>query len=270
MPRPQYGPILNIVAEAQKKHPDFTFNPEDPATDQFLKNILKEVAELFPDSGIIHFGGDEVHFGWGQWPTLPGVKKLIDKEGFDLKAIEKRFNQRFSKVINELGYKTGGWDEIAHTGIDPEKSVVFWWRHDKPKELFHSLNSGYDVVLCPRRPCYFDFVQHSSHQSGRRWGGFNPLSDTYGFPYQLKLPENPKGKILGIQACLWTETTVTQKRRDFMTFPRLLALAEAAWTPETRKDYKSFELRLKPHLPQLQARGIYPYNPLTNSPEVKK
>lgn len=261
---PQFG------GGGSKKNPDFTFNPVDPATDNFLKDILDEVAGLFPDAGVIHFGGDEVHFGWQQWPELPGVKKLMEEEGLQLKDIETRFNLRFAKVINQLGYKTGGWDEIARTGMDPKRSVVFWWRHDKLKELSLSLSKGYDVVLCPRRPCYFDFVQHASHKSGRRWGGFNPLSDTYGFPDQLKLPAESKGRVLGIQACLWTETTATQQRRDFMTFPRLLALAEAAWTPKEGKDFVEFEKRLKPQLPQLKERGIGYYDPFDNSPEVKK
>ena len=113
-------------------------------------------------------------------------------------------------------------------------------------------------------------MQHKSHKSGRRWGGFNPLSDTYAFPDKLQLPLNPKGRIVGIQACLWTETTVTQERRDFMTFPRLLALAEAAWTPAERKEFSGFEDRLKSHLPQLKERGIHYYDPFADSPEVKK
>ena len=86
----------------------------------------------------------------------------------------------------------------------------------------------------------------------------------------MKLPGQYNGKILGVQACLWTETTVTQKRRDFMTYPRLLALAEAAWTDQPGKDFKSFESRLKQHLPQLKQRGIYFYDPFSNTPEVKK
>lgn len=261
---PQFG------GGGSKRHPDFTFNPADPATDAFLKDILKEVAQLFPDAGVIHYGGDEVHFGWEKWPTLPSVKKLMKEEGLKLKDVERRFNQRFAKVINDLGYKTGGWDEITHAGLNKDKSLVFWWRHDKPKELHYALKEGYEVILCPRRPCYFDFVQHDSHKSGRRWKGFVPIEDTYAFPDTLELPASFSGKISGIQACLWTEATATQERRDFMTFPRLLALAEAAWTPKKVKNFKQFETRLKNHLPQLKARGFSYYDPFTNSPEVKR
>ncbi|MBT8045299.1 MAG: beta-N-acetylhexosaminidase, partial [Verrucomicrobiae bacterium] len=131
---PQFG------GGGSKRHPDFTFKPMDPATDAFLKDILKEVAELFPDAGVIHYGGDEVHFGWEKWPAIPAVKKLMKEENLELKDVERRFNQRFAKVINDLGYKTGGWDEITHAGIPKDKSLVFWWRHDKPKELHHALN----------------------------------------------------------------------------------------------------------------------------------
>jgi len=254
-----------------KKHPDFTFNPADPATDAFLNDILREVAGLFPEAEVIHFGGDEVHFGWEKWSSLPQVAQLMHQEKLTLKEVEKRFNQRFAKVINELGFKTGGWDEISHAGLPPEKSLVFWWRHDKMKELNYSLKHGFDVVLCPRLPCYFDFVQDKSHTLGRRWAGkIVALEDTYGFPDSLKLPQNTKGRVIGIQGNLWTETTQTQEQRDFMTFPRLLALAEAAWTPKRAKEFSSFELRLKSHLPQLKARGIHYFDPFAQNSEVKK
>jgi hexosaminidase len=114
-------------------------------------------------------------------------------------------------------------------------------------------------------------VQHRSHKKGRRWGGFNSLDQVYKFPESLKnLKEGDWKLIQGIQACLWTETTLTQARRDFMTFPRLTALAEAAWTAADRKDYTSFESRLKFHIPQLKARGLSVYDPFTNSPEIRK
>lgn len=253
-----------------KRHGEFTFHPASPATDAFLTNILDEVKGLFPDAGIIHYGGDEVHYGWDKWPMLPAVKQRMEQDKVELKDIEKAFNQRMAKVINGLGYKTGGWDEVAYAGLHPKKTVIFWWRHDKPESLYHSLKSGYEVILCPRKPCYFDFVQHDSHKVGRRWDGFVPIKDTYQFPDTLKLPKQYSGRVLGIQACLWTEETETQARRDFMAFPRLLALAEAAWTPQKSKNFVSFEKRLKTHLPQLKARGIGFYDPFAHSPEVEK
>ena len=251
------------------KWPRFTFNPAKAETLRFLDAVLQEVAGLFPDAGVIHFGGDEVHFGWQKWTSLPEVQDLMQREGLrDLAGVEAWFNRRMAGAINGLGFKTGGWDEIAARNLPADKTVVFWWRHDKPEVLRAALDAGYPVVLCPRRPCYFDFVQHDSHKVGRRWGGFNPIEDVYRFPEGLNLSAGDEAKILGVQACLWTETTVTQERRDFMTWPRLVALAESGWTPAARKDAAGFLQRLPAHLPRLKELGLGFYDPFARTPEV--
>ncbi|MCW1924809.1 beta-N-acetylhexosaminidase [Luteolibacter arcticus] len=251
------------------KWPHFTFNPAKKETLSFLDDILKEVAALFPEAGVIHVGGDEVHFGWHEWPKLQEVQALMKKERLkDLAAVETWFIRRMSMTINGLRFQTGGWDEIASRDLPRDKSLVFWWRHDKPQVLHDALKNDYSVVLCPRRPCYFDFVQHDSHKVGRRWGGFNPLSEVYAFPAALKLSAADEKQVRGIQACLWTETAVTQARRDFLIWPRLVALAEAAWTPDSRKDFSTFEQRLPAEIEWLRAKGIKPYDPSANSPEI--
>lgn len=258
-----------LQPKSQQKWPHFTFNPAKPATLAFLDEVLAEVAGLFPEAGVIHFGGDEVHFGWQHWSELPEVRELMQKEKLkDLAAVEAWFNRRMAATIKRLGCKTGGWDEIAARGLPADETVVWWWRHDKPQVLKQALQAGYPVILCPRRPCYFDFVQHESQQVGRRWGGFNPLPAIYQFPRSLKLSAAEEKQVLGLQACLWTETTITQTRRDFMTWPRLIALAEAAWTAESKKDFESFQVRLKPQFDWLKSRGIGFYDPFANSPEV--
>ncbi|OYV04401.1 MAG: beta-hexosaminidase [Verrucomicrobiales bacterium VVV1] len=252
-----------------KKWPNFTFNPAKPETLAFLDDILKEVAALFPNAGMIHFGGDEVNFGWKKWPELPEVQTLMKKENLkDLPAIETWFNRRMAGTINGLGLKTGGWDEIAERGLPKDKTVVFWWRHDKPGILRKALDDGYPVVLCPRRPLYFDFLQDPTHKTGRNWGGINPLADVYEFPAGLKLSEKDETQVLGLQACLWTETCLTQARRDFLTWPRLVAVAESGWTAASRKDFASFEARLKPQIGWLVANGIATWDPFGKPPEV--
>lgn len=252
-----------------KKWPHFTFNPAKPETLAFLDDILTEVAALFPYAGMIHFGGDEVNFGWKKWTELPDVQALMKKEDLkDLPAIETWFNRRMAATINRLGMKTGGWDEIAERELPKDKTVVFWWRHDKPAVLRQALDKGYPVILCPRRPMYFDFLQDPSHKNGRTWGGINPLKDVYDLPAGLKLSEKDEKQVLGLQACLWTETCLTQARRDFMTWPRLVAAAESGWTAASRKDYASFQERLKPQIGWLVANGIGTWDPFVKSPEI--
>jgi hexosaminidase len=65
-----------------------------------------------------------------------------------------------------------------------------------------------------------------------------------------------EAQVLGIEACVWTEFIATERYLQFMTFPRLLALAEIAWRPKGPRDQKEFEERLAPHIETLRAKGM--------------
>lgn len=189
----------------------------------------------------------------------------------DLVAVERYFNRRMAKTIRDLGKVCIGWDEIANSGLPTSGTLIDWWRHDKIPALTDALAKGYDVVLCPRHPCYFDFVQHESHKDGRRWNGFNDLKRVYDFGDldALKVKSDQLKQILGMQACLWTEVVKTPERFDFMTYPRLSALAEASWTQPAAKNYEDFLGRLPSMMKRYQSLGIHAYDPFANSPEVR-
>lgn len=243
----------------------FTFNPAKEETYRFLEDVLREVARLFPGN-YIHLGGDEVHFGNQSWSTDPEIVEFTRKQGLKNAAeLEQYFVRRMASAIQRLGKTTMGWDEIAGAGVPASDSAVMWWRHDKPQLLKQLLEKDYRVVLCPRLPCYFDFVQDKSHQHGRRWNGrFNTLSNVYQFPEPVTdglVPAGKENNVLGVQACVWTERISNRERLGFMTFPRLAALAEAGWTPAAAKDEKGFERRLRVFLRELDRRGIPYFNP---------
>ena len=238
-----------------ERRPDFTFNPGREETYAFLTDVLEETAAMFP-APWIHFGGDEVHFANQQWIDLPDVKALMAEHDLDdLKAVEHHFNRRMANVIRDLGKKVVGWDEVVDAGVDPDKAIIIWWRHNMPEQLEKALERGYAVVFSPRRPYYLDFVQHDTHEVGRRWDGFNDLEQVY------RYADFPAEKILGIQASMWTETVQTEKRADFMIFPRLTAIAEAAWTDSSNKNYEHYQQRLRPMLERYVVMGINYFNP---------
>ena len=64
-----------------------------------------------------------------------------------------------------------------------------------------------------------------------------------------------------MQACLWTERIQNRERLAFMTYPRLAALAEAAWTPAMAKDFNSFINRIPAFLRELDRQNIPYFNP---------
>ena len=246
-----------------KSHPNFTFNPGNEKTYTYLTAILREVASLFP-SKYIHLGGDEVHFGNAAWNTDKYVLSLMKREKLKtLKEVESYFVNRMADSIKTLNRTVIGWDEIVDHKLSNKNSVVMWWRHDKPEKLEAALSNNYNVILCPRIPLYFDFVQNASHKCGRKWGGkFVTLELTYSFP-----PDSLPGfkqninLIKGLQADVCTEQIQNNKRLDFMTWPRLSAMSEAGWTNNENKNIDDFKRRLKPMLNYLSSKNVYFYNP---------
>ncbi len=229
-------------------HPHFTFNVGKDSTYTYLTDILREVAGLFP-SNILHLGGDEVAYGIKAWETDPDVQALMRREGMtDVRQAEAYFVHRMADSVRAMGRTLAGWDELLDHRPDTAGTLILWWRHDRPAQLRQSLARGYATVLCPRRPLYFDFIQHAGHRWGRVWNGFCPLEDVYAFPdaglAAWRLTDSQRAHIRGLQANLWTERVQNDERLDFMTWPRLCALAEAAWTPPGHKDYADFARRL--------------------------
>jgi hexosaminidase len=250
------------------KYPNFTFDPANEKTYQFLADILKETNSLFP-SKMIHLGGDEVALGMQAWAGRPSIMDMLVKNKFtSLTDLEHYFFRRMADTVIGMGSKVLCWDEAATADLPADKTIVFWWRQNVPSQLTLALQKKYDVVLCPRLPLYFDFVQDKDHVSGRKWSGvyFNSESDVYNFPdKQMPADVLQSNQILGIQANLWTETVGSDKRLDFMIFPRIAALAEAAWTDSASKNESSFNERLKSNFLLYDKDGIYYYNPFDPS-----
>jgi len=241
-------------------YPQFTFNPGKEGTYGYLSDILMETDQLFP-SQMIHLGGDEVTFGNGGWDTDSGVIRLKQEHGLkDRKEVEDYFIQRMADTVLKRHNKVLAWDEAATTTLHADSTIICWWRHDKPESLALALHKGYSVVLCPRIPFYFDFVQDSSHKIGRRWknGELNNLQTVYDFTTrQLPAVAGHESLILGVQACVWTETVHNNNRLDFLLFPRIAALAETAWTASGQKDFTGFVARLKAQQPLYAKDHLY-------------
>jgi hexosaminidase len=51
---------------------------------------------------------------------------------------------------------------------------------------------------------------------------------------------------------------------EYMAFPRILGIAEIGWTPQARRDWDGYKLRLAAHAARLEALGVHFYP----SPEV--
>ncbi|MDH6535419.1 beta-hexosaminidase [Parabacteroides sp. 52] len=253
-------PEVSGGGEGRWQH--FTFHPCKEETYEFISHVLDEIITLFP-SPYIHIGGDEVHYGNQSWFTDPEIQQFIqEKKLVNEVGLEHYFIRRIADMVASKGKTIIGWDEIVDAGVSPSKAVVMWWRHDRQYQLVKALEQGFRVIMTPRRPLYGDFVQYGGHAVGRLWNGYNPIEDIYRFPDNvIHLMKNYEDQIMGMQMSMWTERIADPKRLDFMVFPRLVAVAESAWTLPKAKESSLFMKKLPRFLEFLDTKGIYYFNP---------
>ncbi|MGN1265227.1 MAG: family 20 glycosylhydrolase, partial [Muribaculaceae bacterium] len=145
--------------------------------------------------------------------------------------------------------------------VSPDKAVVMWWRHDRRYQLLKALERGYRVILTPRLPMYGDFVQDPSHRIGR-YSRNNTIADVYRFPADIAhLFKGYENQIMGMQFSMWSERIADGNRLDYMAFPRLFAVSEAAWKPFESRNFDAFMAKMPNLLKWLQSCGINYYNP---------
>ncbi|MEO6315414.1 MAG: family 20 glycosylhydrolase [Chitinophagaceae bacterium] len=218
----------------------------------FIGNILKEVMALFPSS-YIHIGGDEVR--GDPWLGCSRCRKLMkEKEFTTAKQLQSYFTKRIDSFVEANGKHIIGWDEILADEVSP-KSIGMAWHG--PETGIADIRKGYDVVMTPFHYTYFDFYQSDPQlEPDISYTGL-PLDTVYAFnPTPSSLSSQETSHILGIEACLWTENIATEKRAEYMLLPRLLALAEVAWTPLKRKNYQRFISKTEIQFKRFDALGI--------------
>ncbi len=244
-----------------------TFNPARQETYDFLQNVLLETMAIFP-SHWIHFGGDEVDCsGWTQ-DVIATNKLQTDSP----REMEAEFERQMSGFIKAQGRIPMGWDDAVASGTQQD-TIIYWWRHDKPERLSEALAEGHPVVLSPRSPFYFDYPQDKSYPL-IGWKLVNTPEAVYRGPeLPTGIPPRQLKQILGVEACVWTEHIATVPYLEFMTLPRMAALAENAWTPDNERNFASFCTRLEPYLNEYRQSGVCFYDetdPLGSLKEAKK
>ncbi len=221
-------------------------------TFDFLQNILSEIIDLFP-SKYIHIGGDEANKK--EWEVCLDCQKRIHDEGLkDEHELQSYFITRIEKFLNQQGRQLIGWDEILEGGLAPNAAVMSWRGVNGG---IAAAKSGHPVVMSPTSHCYFDYYQGKPELEPTAFGGFLPLEKVYSFePVPSELNEDEAKFVLGVQANLWTEHVSTPEHADYMTFPRLCALAEVAWTPANKRNFDFFKGKLIKHLSYLKQNNI--------------
>ena len=218
----------------------------------FLEDVLLEVIELFP-SEYIHIGGDEADKT--RWIDCPKCQKRIRDEGLkDVDELQSYFIKRIEKFLNSKGKKLIGWDEILEGGLAPEATVMSWRGFEGGVE---AAKQGHDVVMCPGSHCYFDHYQADPDFQPEAIGGYTTLKKVYSFdPIPPDLNDDKTHYVLGAQGNVWTEFISTPEKAEYMSVPRMTALAEVVWTPKELQNWDDFNKRLQTQFRRFDELGV--------------
>ena len=223
-------------------------------TFKMLNDVLDEVIAIFP-SKYIHIGGDEAPKTY--WKESPFCQALMKEKGLkDEHELQSYFIQTIEKHVNEKGRSIIGWDEILEGGLAPNATVMSW-RGEAGG--IAAAQQNHDVIMTPgSMGLYIDHQQSESPDEPVTIGGLAPYQKIYVYdPVPKVLTADQKKYIKGVQANMWTEYIKTTNKIENHAFPRLMALAEIAWSPVERKDLKNFsEDRLPVHLARLDKMGV--------------
>lgn len=177
-------------------NPD-TVCPSRPETWEFVRQILDQLVEDFPDVPI-HLGGDEYDLG--------NLQKCPLCVKFGVRSLQELFN-RSQSYLRSKRREMVLWDNAAEQGFAPKGSIIQLWRKRNWKPALEKL--GFKILQSPVRPTYLDL----------------PLADNL---YADSLSWKPGPSPLA-EACLWGEDIFDRIEAERALFPRLFALSESMW-----------------------------------------
>ena len=206
----------------------------------FIDDVVREVAALTPGAWF-HAGGDEV--------------KTLSAQQYT------GFINRVQQIVQKHGKQMVGWDEITAANLVPTSVVQHWRPKTTPKS---AVDKGVKVIMSLANRAYIDMKYDAGTPIGLEWAARIEVQDSYDWDPATAADGVPESALLGVEAPLWSETLGTINDVEFLAFPRLAAIAEVAWTSQSRRSWEEFRVRLGEQAPRWTALGMNFYR----SPQI--
>ena len=219
-----------------------TYCVDKEGTYALIDDVVRELAALTPGS-VIHIGGDEV--------------QALTREQY------VRFVERVQDIVTAHGKRMAGWEEIAHARLK-STTVVQQWKSDS---AVLALQYGAKVLLSPANRAYLDMKYTPATELGLKWAAYIELRDAYDWNPDGYVPGVGEANVLGVEAPFWSETLKNISAVEYLALPRLPALAEVGWTPQSGREWESFRERLATHTARWRQLGMNYYRSPQMPPE---
>ncbi len=215
------------------------------STYDFMFSLFDELLEVFTD-GIVHIGGDEVPTT--RWKLCEHCQNKMKEQGFkDESELHTYYLDRIGKYLSDKGVKVIMWNDKVKSYM-VNKNISWQLRNSDMSEanVVSEINNGRDFVVSLSDFYYFDLPY-----------AITDLEKCYSFDavYEGITPERQNG-LLGVEACLWSEYVPSMEKAHYLTYPRIGAFSETAWTSVNNKSYESFKGNLDIYCNMLYAVGV--------------
>ncbi len=209
--------------------------PDSEGTYALLDDVIREIAAMTP-APYMHIGGDEV--------------QVLNAAQYT------KFIGRVQTIVRKYGKRMIGWQEIATTPLDPSTIVQHWQGDSLPANL----QTHGDLILSGASRLYLDMKYTTETELGLHWAGYNDVRVAYDWDPSSNFKGLGDAKVIGLEAPLWSETVRNITAAEFLTMPRLPAIAEAGWSPQSRRAWDDFRVRLAAHGPRWNLLGVNFYH----------
>ena len=228
---------------------------------QFLADVLEETVELFP-SDYINIGGDEAVYD--RWKECPLCQAVLKREGLQQAAdLQGYLTNVVADMMAKKGKTVVGWEEIIQRGKVNQPVVAVMWH--EVKDTLQATRTGHKAILSPATHLYLDFPESKTPGEVKAATWMPPISLEKCYSMEMN-DYAPSSTVLGVQGCFWSDQFIhgtvlqelppidenrSENYAEYLTFPRLLAVAELGWSKTARRSWTDFRQRVRSHYARL-------------------
>ena len=232
-------------------------NVANPKAVRFVKDILDELMAIFPSKNV-HIGGDECPTtAWEHNAECQAMYKKLNLTSY--RQLQTHFIAEITDYLKSKGRKISVWNEtVTEKGADLQlmkktgATVYCWVPARKGAEIANSL--GLPSIYTVYGPYYIN-------RAPRKDGWMKTLPGNGSDHLKATYDEQPTdfSHSIGVQGTFWTEHVATPDVMEFLALPRLIAVGEAGWSPQSKKNFNSFVQRMRADTTMLNYGG-YSYD----------
>ena len=226
-------------------------NVANPEAVQFAKNIITELCDIFPYP-YFHIGGDECPTT--QWESNALCQEKLRQMGkTSYRALQTEFIREINEHLATLGKKIFCWNEsITDGGADLDLmkqsgATIMCWNPCQAGAA-KAASLGLNAIITEwGSGCYYINRRQSNDYGEPTAAGYgnDNAAATYNYvPVPANVSAENAKYYIGVQATFWTEHVSSNEYLEYLALPRFMCVAEAGWTPQEKKDWRSFVRRM--------------------------